>query len=326
MNTNTATLLAPVDGRSPCGPDLRGSLAFAELQRMARGRPAQYVGDKLVVPAEDPPWPAVVQAATGLLARSKDLRVAVLLTRGLVATGGWAGLASGMALVRDLLGQFWAEVHPRLDDEEGGGEPDATLRLNSLAELGSDEVLAALRALPIVSAARAGRISLRERTTAPLLEAAMAEVGAPVVRTTLAAIEHARQATLDIERLLADQLGARAITFARLTGLLVEAAAMLNPRTIILPPAEVAVEAPVVRAAAIPTTVGSRVDVARALEEICRFYRAHEPSSPIPLLLERARRLVDKSFAELVEDLMPEGMGQLELLRGSRNNSSNPAE
>jgi type VI secretion system protein ImpA len=72
--------------------------------------------------------------------------------------------------------------------------------------------------------------------------------------------------------------------------------------------------------------VGSRHDVVSALEAICRFYRTHEPSSPIPLLLERARRLVDKSFVELVEDLTPDGLGQLHLLRGPHANQNNNAE
>jgi type VI secretion system protein ImpA len=322
----TTVLLDAVAAAEPCGPDLRGSLAFAELQRLGRGKPAQYVGDRLVVPAEDPPWPAVIEAATALLARSKDLRLAVLRARGLMATGAWAGLAVGLATVRDLLQQHWVGVHPRLDLDEGedpaegeGGDP--TLRLNSLAELGSDEVIAGVRQLALVSAPRAGRCSLREPLAPGLLEAALAEADPQVVRATAAAIEDARQATAAIERVLSDKLGARAITLGRLGGVLAEAAALLVPR-----PGAKAVAVVPAGVVVADGAVGSRPDVVSALEAICRFYRTHEPSSPIPLLLERARRLVDKSFVELVEDLTPDGLGQLHLLRGPHANQNNNAE
>jgi type VI secretion system protein ImpA len=65
--------------------------------------------------------------------------------------------------------------------------------------------------------------------------------------------------------------------------------------------------------------INSRADVARMLDKLCAYYAQHEPSSPVPLLLQRAARLVDKSFTELLQDLAPEGLGQLAQISGVRH-------
>ncbi len=60
----------------------------------------------------------------------------------------------------------------------------------------------------------------------------------------------------------------------------------------------------------------SRDDVIRTLDRVCAYFRAHEPSSPVPLLLERAKHLVSKDFMEIVRNLAPDGVGQVETIRG----------
>ncbi|MBN3729297.1 type VI secretion system protein TssA, partial [Burkholderia sp. Ac-20379] len=69
-------------------------------------------------------------------------------------------------------------------------------------------------------------------------------------------------------------------------------------------------------AAARPDTIASQADVIRRLDELCEYYERAEPSSPLPVLLKRARRLVGKSFAEVLEDIAPGGMSELRTLAG----------
>jgi type VI secretion system protein ImpA len=71
-----------------------------------------------------------------------------------------------------------------------------------------------------------------------------------------------------------------------------------------------------VRPAAISGEIGDRADVLRMLDKLITYYQRNEPSSPVPLLLERARRLVPKSFLEILEDLAPDGMAQLKVIKG----------
>jgi type VI secretion system protein ImpA len=62
--------------------------------------------------------------------------------------------------------------------------------------------------------------------------------------------------------------------------------------------------------------IRSAEDVVSALEKICQYYERHEPSSPVPLLLRRAQRLVSKSFLEIIRDLSPEAKKQIENIGG----------
>jgi type VI secretion system protein ImpA len=48
------------------------------------------------------------------------------------------------------------------------------------------------------------------------------------------------------------------------------------------------------------------------------FYRHNEPSSPVPLILQRAQRLVDKDFISIMSDLTPEALQQLQIITGAK--------
>jgi type VI secretion system protein ImpA len=48
----------------------------------------------------------------------------------------------------------------------------------------------------------------------------------------------------------------------------------------------------------------------------CDWIERNEPSHPAPLLIRRAQRLMTKSFVEIIRDLAPDGMGQVQMLAG----------
>jgi type VI secretion system protein ImpA len=73
--------------------------------------------------------------------------------------------------------------------------------------------------------------------------------------------------------------------------------------------------------AAAGDVVAGRADVVRLLDRICAYYDQHEPASPIPLLLQRARRMVDMRFADLLQDLAPDGLSQLARASGIQHES-----
>jgi type VI secretion system protein ImpA len=49
-----------------------------------------------------------------------------------------------------------------------------------------------------------------------------------------------------------------------------------------------------------------RADAVGLLDDVGAFYRAVEPSSPIPLLTERARSFVGGDFINILKDLIPD--------------------
>jgi type VI secretion system protein ImpA len=69
-------------------------------------------------------------------------------------------------------------------------------------------------------------------------------------------------------------------------------------------------------APAIAGEIHSTDDVVRVLDLICAYYQRVEPSSPVPLLLRRARGLVRKSFMEIIQDLNPEAIHQIQVISG----------
>jgi type VI secretion system protein ImpA len=77
-----------------------------------------------------------------------------------------------------------------------------------------------------------------------------------------------------------------------------------------------------VRSMPVSDEVNSRDDVIRLLDKICDYYSEHEPSSPVPLLLNRAKRVAKMSFLELLRELAPSGLDQAEALGGSSGASN----
>jgi len=55
---------------------------------------------------------------------------------------------------------------------------------------------------------------------------------------------------------------------------------------------------------------------------VAAFFRQTEPSSPIPLFLERAKRLVSKDFLEVLADIAPEAVAQARAAGGLDKASS----
>lgn len=67
---------------------------------------------------------------------------------------------------------------------------------------------------------------------------------------------------------------------------------------------------------AIPDRLHSRDDVVKCLDLVIAFYDRTEPSSPIPHLVRRVRRMVPMDFLALMEDLAPSGLKEFRALAG----------
>lgn len=76
------------------------------------------------------------------------------------------------------------------------------------------------------------------------------------------------------------------------------------------------------------TTIGkisSREQAMTALDEVCEYYEVNEPSSPLPILIRRARRLASKGFLDILRDVAPDAVAQAEALSGIRNSDDTGA-
>jgi len=331
-------MLLDVKQEDPCGPNLEYDPEFLELEAAILGKPEVQYGDT-VTPAVPPEWKVVRRLASSLLQRSRDLRLAMALTRAELALGGIPGLATGLALIERLLAERWDHVHPQLDPDD---DMDPMLRINSLATLTDPAFLAEVREVTLLALPGLGPFSLRDLDIArgelpapeglaavsvASIESALRDAALDAVQAVTAALNRACTSVVQIEMTLVRQVGSsQALNLDGLTRMLRRGRDFFNeqaaPAAIVAATEPVSADGAAAVAAVAPAAIGgeiaSREDVLRMLDKIAAYYRQHEPSSPVPLLLERARRLVPKDFFEILEDLAPEGMNQLLVVSGPR--------
>jgi len=330
---DVGTVLAETRELPPCGPNLEHDLSFFELEEAARGKPEQRTGDA-VKPAEDPNWPKVIDRAQAVLNRSKDLRVAVHLTRALTCTEGIPGLATGLSLIHGLLERYWEGIHPVLEADRGN---DATERLNAMAPLVDPEVIVKdLRDTYLVNSREQGQIRARdievslgrlapsraaEASAIKPIGQLHAQIGAAFSsdRSVPSAVREAYDRAVAIQALLNERIGeSRALDLAPLVqplGCLLEACdTALGVKS--EAEKEGQVESGDGARPAMTGEIRSRDEAVQILELVCSYLERHEPSNPAPLFIRRAQRLIKKNFLEIVRDLMPDSLSQLEKLAG----------
>ncbi|MBW8353141.1 MAG: type VI secretion system protein TssA [Pseudomonas sp.] len=330
-------LLAAISATSPCGEDLEYDAEFLHLERAAQGQPERSMGDS-ILPAEPPDWRSVQQQSLDLLARSKDLRITHFLLQSTLALEGLPGLATSLDLINGLLRDYWAELHPRLDADD---DNDPTVRINALAGLAADSTIGLLREAILTRSRTFGPVSVRAALNAAGLQhfsgeslgsdhlaGALQDSDPEHLEAIRHALSSARSAAESIEKQVSEQVGsASGVDLSALKQPLRLALQVLGqhaPQTSESPtdepaeaPANEAGNAPVAPAATqISGEINSREDVLRSLDRLLTYYSRHEPSSPLPVLLNRAKNLVNADFAAIVRNLIPDGMSQFENLRG----------
>lgn len=332
------SVLEPVSADAPCGPDLEmgSDPEFAELERMVVGKAEQQIGTTIVA-AQEPDWKQVQRKSMDVLKRSKDLRPAIHLTRSLLRTDGWVGLAQGLKILQGLVDTYWDGLYPSLDPED---DNDPTMRLNILNTLADTAVLTAIRTTPLVSSRSLGRFSLKDidiannesppdkgTATPPTManiDGAAQDCDLNELELASGAVKDAMAALAGLDTTLAERADAGASSFAKVTALLGKAEAFLAPRLAQRKPAAAGASegdagsggsTPVARAGG-RGPISSREDVIKALDEISGYYAKFEPANPIPLFMARCKRLVMMSFFDIVKELAPEGLRQVEVLVG----------
>ena len=333
------SLLQPVSSEDPAGPDVQYDERFIALEEAAKEKAEQQYGET-IIPAVEPDWKEVRRLGLELLGESRDLRVAAHITRAMAELEGLTGAAECIALIRGYVEQFWETAHPRLDPDD---DNDPTERVNIIASLAdTTTTVSQLLNAPLVRSTVLGSFSMRDVQVArgeipahvddppadmAAIEAAFMDCDLDELRDKVAAATKACDDAQAIETVVTDQVGAaNAASMDSLTKTLraiqefladrltwregqVEAAAAeeAGEGTTSASPVAVAVAAGEIR---------SREDVIRALDKICEYYERNEPSSPLPMLLRRAKRLVTKGFMDILADLTPDGVSQARQIGG----------
>ena len=332
-------LLEPISDESPCGQNLENSGELAVLESY------QIFGQDTLEPPENVPkrdprksdrppnWRELEQTAAESVAKSKDLRVLAHLSACALRIHDLATFTSTLGAASFWLETWWNRVYPLVDE-------DAVLRTNALnAFADRPAIIDGLRRVPLISGPL-GKFSLRD------IEASGSKGeadGQPEDSTISAAFSAApiedlralQTQALDgaaslrkIEQTMREQAGIEASpTFDALLAQLQGLASALKARIAAHPAAVPGVDTGVGDDAAAGAAgaggalgaVRSRQDAIRALDAVAGFFRRSEPSSPVPLLVDRAKRLVSKDFLEVLADLAPGGLPEAKSAGGIRD-------
>jgi type VI secretion system protein ImpA len=339
---NVDDYLQDIEPDNVCGDDLQYDPAFIELEQAIKGKPEQQMGDT-VTEAEPPNWRDIKKQSEALLARTVDLRVLMCYLRALIALDGFSGLQDGLTLIRTLVEKRWDNLHPQLDPDD---DNDPTERINILLSLcDHDTILKPLQQTPLVESKALGRFNFREisiaagksTATSNEKEVSQATIDGAIQDGELGHLQQTFQAitaSLDninqLEALVTDYVGVSdAPSFADLRVFLKESKAFLTAALETRGVDDEAVSeaeadtadgetVAVVSTKLISGVINNNQDVIKTLNLVCDYYKKHEPSSPVPMFIERALRLVGKDFMAALNDIAPAGINEAKLILGKQ--------
>ena len=322
-----AALLEPISPDSPCGDDLEDTQLLASFDAF------RLFGQSTPLPAETD-WRAIRDHSEEALGKSKDLRILGHLGCAALRTDGLEEFAQVVGAASKWLDTWWDQVFPRVDE-------DAVLRRNALSSFADRmAVVDGFRRVTLFAHRQLGSLSVRDmeiangRLPKPEGEAQQpdeAYVNAMLSATSLEELERVRsllercQGSLKaIENTMSERGGGSEATpdFSPLAPLVAWSLGVISAHIQSRAPVAAAEDAQGgggTEAAVGKGPIRSRDDAIRALDAVAAFFRTSEPSSPVPLFIERAKRLVAKDFLSVLEDIAPDALAQAKAVGGVRD-------
>ena len=324
-------LLQPISPEQPCGVSLDDSILLSTLdalrlfgQTRSPEAPPDQDGDEKEQSKARPPleWDKIRADALDGLNKSKDLRLLAYLGTALLRTDGLPAFAGVLTTASQWLETYWPQVYPALDE-------DAIARRNALNCFADPmAVVDRIWRFPLVTSRQHGRYSLRDIEIArgqaapgPLetkpdeaaISSAFGELSLEDLTALDGSVSAASGALTSIDARMrseggpevAPDFGPLVTQFAKLGRICKEQlAGRAGNGAGVLEGGDGAAG----QAAFKGGVINSRADAIRALDAVAEYFRRNEPSSPIPLFVDRAKRLVAKDFLEVLADIAPDAL------------------
>jgi type VI secretion system protein ImpA len=324
-------LLQPISPEQPCGVSLDDSILLSSLdalrlfgQTRSPEAPPDPEGDERELAKARPPleWDKIRADALEGLNKSKDLRLLAYLGTALLRTDGLPAFAGVLTTASQWLETYWPQVYPALDE-------DAIARRNALNCFADPmAVIDRIWRLPLVTSRQHGRYSLRDIeiargqaapgpletkpeeaaifnafTELPLDDLTALDASVTAASAALTSMDARMRSEGGPE--IAPEFGPLVTQFAKLGRVCKDQLASRGEASGDgSQPAGDGSGQVAFRGGAI----NSRADAIRALDAVAEYFRRNEPSSPIPLFVDRAKRLVAKDFLEVLADIAPDAL------------------
>jgi type VI secretion system protein ImpA len=332
VETLMIELAEPISAQHPCGASLDETQTLVAIE-------AFRVFGRLTPAAGETDWRALRELCVTALQESKDLRVLAHFMAASIRLDPLADVLRIYPLVETWLSRYWDTLYPLIDD-------DAIMRRNALT-LFADRVACAdaLRRMPLVSDQRFGSFSVRDldvasgvlvqkepgatKVSTDLIHAALSAANPQALRDLSGGVTAAASALQSVETTMLTRGGGSATVpeLTPLTQALERMREMLAPHVISVPesiPTDAGSGAtPTANSSADVGSVSSRQDVVRVLDAVMTYYARSEPSSVVPVVVERARRLVSMSFLDALAEVAPDVVSPVKQALGLRQTTDN---
>ena len=328
--------LEPLDGEA-CGPDMEYDPAFLTLEQAAAGKP-----ETQFAPAEPPQWQVVREVSEELFGKTRDLRVSMPWCRAVLNIEGVEALPAALKLLGGQIDRFWDELHPRNDPDDG----DAFARLSVLGSLDKlDGLLGDVRQSLLIKDRRLGGLTIRE------IEIALERLGpradeAPRTRAQITGMlgelpeltarlrtwhADSMAALKALQKVMNERFGIENATDVKALRGMIDALNEVLPEVIENEGSGEGGDsgggdaeggdapnssAPRRRGGGGMGAIESRADAVKAINLICAYLEANEPTNPAQMLLRRAERLIEKNFMQLMRELAPDAMSEVAKIMG----------
>lgn len=314
-------LLAPVSPDAPAGADLYDDPERQEIEIAFDGDPSEV------------DWRHVIGLIEGQCGRTKDAWLGVYLARAGALSGRLDVVARGCELLAGLFETYWTDMHPSLEEYGFQGRKGPC---ESLVRIGP--FLGPLRRVRLVEHPRLGVYTgedlerfAAEGTSADgygMFRKAVEDVDAEELRGVVDRLDAMHGAIRRTDAVLvANGDGDTGTDFtptyqaiAAIRGALAPFAGLTGEAAADTSSAEPEDAAEPARAGSADTApriagrVDSREDVVRALDGVIDYYRRREPTSPVPVALQRVQAWVFMDFMSLLRDIAPGGLSEVETI------------
>jgi type VI secretion system ImpA family protein len=319
MARDIEALLAPVSEDEPSGPDMSYDDARIQIESAFE---TSFSDDS--ERASDFNWQETINAIDVQLEQTKDVWLAVYLMRAGAFAGQLETVVDGAAILAGMLDRFWDTLHPTLDEYGLQGRVGPC---QSLA--GIPEFLGPLRRMTLVAHPRLGAYSSADferfaengadEDGYGMFRAAMQEVGPDDVAAVFEKIDSLAGSLNAVDGVFSMQADGEGPNLASCHDALKQLRNALKPYG---PASEEEESAETDDYAADEGDSGggsggkrigkvdSRDEVLAAIDAIGDYYRRREPSSPVPLALQRARNWVTLDFMTILKDIAPAGTSE----------------
>jgi type VI secretion system protein ImpA len=319
------TLLEPITAESPCGENLEDTTlltSFDVFRLFGQATPLDPVPD----------WGVVKSRALEALARSKDLRLLAHLGAAVLRTDGLAAFTETLTVAAQWLERYWTQTYPQVTE-------DPILRRSALNCFADQmAVIDGLRRAALATSRQHGSFTLRDldlatgqlqprdgevRPDESGIAAAFAAMPIDELTGLHAGTAAALAALKSLDTRMRESAGSDAAPeFDNLSALFQRIERILAAHVAGRQGGSDAPSEPSSSPSATtraPGAIRSRQDAIRALDAVAEYFRNTEPSSPVPLFVARAKRLVAKDFMEVLADIAPDAVAQARAAGGLRD-------